>query len=166
MSNATNMSVRRDDGTDVTLVPVSSGVENGAMVLVFRELSTTKPEMACIKLTLTVETLKSGVKKITRKLEVPVMAIIPAGSVNADGRTAAPAVDHVETDIRVRYHHPMSNASERADSLRMGNYIDSSGHVTAGNTMAPSAAAASTYRDVISAYQIVYGDVNFVWPSA
>lgn len=166
MSNATNMAVRRDDGTDIILVPVSSNAEKGILEISFRELSVTKPEMACVRLTISVEQLKSGVKKITRKLEVPIMAIIPAGSVNSDGRTAAPAVDHVETDIRIRYHHPNSNATERADSLKMGNYIDCSGHVTPATMMSPAVGTANTFRDVAAAFQMVYGDVNFVWPSA
>lgn len=166
MSNATNMSVRRDDGSDITLVPIFSKTENGVTEIMFRELNSTKSEMACVRCTLMVETLKSGVKKITRKLEVPIMAIIPAGSVNSDGRTATPVVDHVETDIRVRYHHPLSTPTERADSLKMGNYIDASGHVTAGSTMSAATATANTYRDVTAAYQVPYGDINFVWPSA
>lgn len=166
MSNATNISVRRDDGTDLTLVPVSSKSENGITEVFFRELSTTKSEMACVRLTLMVEQLKSGVKKITRKLEVPIMAIIPAGSVNSDGRTATPAVDHIETDIRVRYHHPLSNATERADSLKMGTYIDCSGHATPGTIRSPASAIANEYRDTPAAFQVPYGDINYVWPSA
>lgn len=163
---ATNISVRRDDGTDLTLVPVSSITEGQAVSTVWRELSTTKSEQACVRLTQTVERMKSGVTKVTRKLEVPVMEIIPAGSVNSDGRTAAPAVSHVETDIRTRFHHPLSNATERADSLKMGTNLDASGHVTAATGLSPTVVTANAWRDAASAYQLVYGDVNFVWPTA
>lgn len=166
MPNATNIVLRRDDGTDLTLVPVSSLAQNGVMTITFRELSATKPEMACVRVTITAEKMKSGVMKITRKLEVPVMAIIPANAVNADGRTAAPQVDHVETDIRVRFHSPYSNATERADSLRLANHLDIGATSSAGSFINPAQATAFVYRDGAAANQLPYGDVNYVWPSA
>lgn len=166
MGAAINLSVRRDDATDITLVPVSGTYEKGIQSIVYRELSTTKPEGACIRLTLTSEEMKSGVKKLTRKLEVPIMAIIPAGSVNSDGRTAAPAVDHVETDIRVRYHHPNSTATERADSLRLGSHIDIGATTTAGGGVGPASTTPYAFRDIPSANQVPYGDINYVWPNA
>lgn len=158
-----NYVIRRDDGTDVTLVPVSDSTDKGVRTLIYRELSTSKPVLACITLTLAVEKFKSGVLKLTRKLEVPVMKIIPAGAVNADGRVAAPDVSHVDTDIRVRLHSPLTTATERADSLKMANYVDCSGHATAGSFLSPASTTANTYRDASSAYRFVYGDVNLVW---
>lgn len=166
MANATNISVARDDGTNLTLVPVSSSTDRGVVTLVFRELSAVKPLMACVRLTISAEEMKSGVMKITRKLEVPIMEIIPAGSVNADGRTAAPAVSHIETDIRTRLHHPLSTATERADSLRMGSHLDCGGAAAPNTILGAGGATAFTFRDTASTNQIPYGDVNFVWPSA
>lgn len=166
MSNATNISVARDDGTSITLVPVSSQSEKGVMVLAFRELSAIKPVDACIRLTFYAEKMKSGVTKVTRKLEVPIMEIIPAGAVNSDGRVAAPAVSHVETDIRVRFHSPRCTPTERADSLRMANHVDCYGGSTVNTMVSPATTTAFSYRDAAVASQALYADVNFVWPSA
>lgn len=165
MSNAINIVIKRDDATDLTLIPVSSYSQDGVLSASFRELSTTKPLAACVRLTLEAELLKSGVMKVTRKLEVPVMEIIPNGAVNADGRTAAPAVSHVETDIRTRYHHPRSTATERADSLKMATHVDA-GAGGPGQGLGITGAVAYAWRDVASNYQIPYGDINYVWPSA
>lgn len=166
MSNATNMSVARDDGTNITLVPVSSMTEKGVTTLIFRELAAAKPLQACVTVTLTAETLKSGVVKTTRKLEVPIMEIIPAGSVNADGRTAAPKVSHIETDIRTRFHHPRCTATERADSYRMALNVDGYGGATANTTNSPHSVTAYLFRDIASGSQVPYGDIQYVWPSA
>lgn len=166
MSNATNISIARDDGTSITLVPVSSSTEGGVTEIVFRELSQVKPILACVRVTLLAEVLKSGVTKVTRKLEVPILEIIPAGAVNSDGRVASPAVSHVETDIRTRFHHPLSNATERADSMRMGSHLDCSGHATVNTYLGPGAPTANIFRDVLPGYQVPYSDINLVWPSA
>lgn len=166
MSNATNISLARDDGTNITLVPVSSQSRNGVTEVIFRELSTVKPLAACVTLTLSAEVLKSGVIKTSRKLEVPIMEIIPAGAVSADGRTAAPKVSHIETDVRTRFHHPRSISTERADSYRMATHLDMSGHATANTGVSPSPVTAYLYRDITSAHQVPYGDINYVWPSA
>lgn len=167
MSNATNIVLKRDDATDLTLVPVSSySSGEGKLTASFRELSTTKPLAACVRLTVEVESMKSGVMKVTRKLEVPVMEIIPAGAVNADGRTAAPAVSHVETDIRTRYHHPRSTATERADSLKMATHVDVGASSGAGGGLGVTSTTAFAWRDVTASFQIPYGDINYVWPSA
>lgn len=166
MSNATNISVARDDGTSITLVPVSSQSRNGVTEVIFRELSATKSLAACVVLTLSAETLKSGVIKTSRKLEVPIMEIIPSGAVNADGRTASPKVSHIETDVRTRFHHPRCTATERADSYRMASHVDISGSATANACVVTATTAADTFRDVASTFQVPYGDVNYVWPSA
>ncbi|MFZ6846584.1 hypothetical protein, partial [Undibacterium sp. RuTC16W] len=150
----------------ITLVPVSSNTVNGVTSVVFRELAASKPDMACVRLTLSAEKMKSGVVKTTRKLEVPIMRIIPAGAVSADGRVAAPEVSHVETDIRTRFHHPLSTATERADSLRMGNHADCSGNAAANAGVNAQNNVANNYRDVGANFQIPYADVNYVWPSA
>lgn len=166
MPNATNILVRREDLSDVTLVPVSSLSENGKTTVVFRELSTSKPDAALITMTLSTEVLKTGVRKNTRTLMVPVMEIIPSGAVNSDGRTAAPKVSHYETDVRTRYHSPRSNPTERADSLRMANHVDVGAAATAAQGSAPWGSTANSYRDLTSTYQAPYADIYSVWPSA
>lgn len=167
MSNATNISATRDDGTSIVLIPVSSGgIGDGKSAVVFRELSPTKPDDACVRLTLESELLKSGIRKITRTVEVPIMEIIPANAVNSDGRVAAPLVSHVEKDVRIRFHHPRCTATERADSLRIANHIDAYGGSTAGGGTFAGSSTPYIYRDVVAAQQTLYGDVNYVWPSA
>lgn len=166
MPNATNISVTRDDGTALTLIPISSNQSGNVTQVVYRELSTSKSDMACVRITLTWEKMKSGVIKTTRKLEVPIMKIIPAGAVSADGRTAAPEVSHYETDIRTRFHSPFSTLTERADSYRMATHIDMSGNATVNGGVAPNVVTANIYRDIAVANQVPYADLNYVWPSA
>jgi hypothetical protein len=94
------------------------------------------------------------------------MEIIPLDAVNADGRVAAPRVSHVETDIRTRFHSPYSTPTERADSLRMANHVDSYGGSSANTHIDPATVTAYTYRDIEATRQVPYADINFVWPSA
>lgn len=166
MANATNVVVRLDDATDVTLVPVSSLNENGKTIVRYRELNASKSLDACIRMSLETETLKSGVVRNVRKLEIPVMEIIPAGAVNSDGRVAAPKVSHVETDIRTRLHSPRSTPTERANSLKMGCHIDAGAGSTAGQSASPASATAYYWRDIGSYYVAPYADINYVFPSA
>lgn len=166
MANATNVIVRLDDATDVTLVPVSSLNENGKTVVRYRELNASKSLDACIRMSLESETLKSGVVRNVRKLEIPVMEIIPSGAVNSNGYVASPKVSHVETDIRTRLHSPRSTATERANSLKVGCHIDIGAGSTAGQGANAYSATASVWRDLPSSYPVPYADINYVYPSA
>jgi hypothetical protein len=166
MPNATNISIARDDGTSITLVPVSSSSEKNVTTVLFRELNNSKPLMACVQVTLSAETMKSGVIKATRKLEVPIMEIIPLNAVNADGRVAAPRVSHIETDIRTRFHSPYSTPTERADSFRMASHVDCYGGVGVNTLVNPASVTAFSFRDIDSVSQVPFADINFVWPSA
>lgn len=166
MANATNVIVRLDDGTDVTLVPVSSLNEGGKVTVRYRELNASKSLDACIRMSLESETLKSGVVRNVRKLEVPVMEIIPAGAVNSDGYVATPKVSHVETDIRTRLHSPRSTPTERANSLKMGCHIDAGANSTAGSALSVASPTAYVWRDAGASSTVPYADIQYVFPSA
>jgi len=166
MANATNVIVRLDDATDVTLVPVSSLNEGGKTVVRYRELNSSKSLDACVRMSLESETLKSGVVRNVRKLEVPVMEIIPSGAVNSNGYVATPKVSHVETDIRTRLHSPRSTPAERANSLKMGCHIDTGAGATAGLAIGATTPTAYVWRDVGVGNVAPYADVNYVFPSA
>lgn len=166
MANATNVIIRLDDGTDVTLVPISSLYENGKTIVRYRELNSSKSLDACVRLSLESETLKSGVVRNVRKLEVPVMEIIPSGAVNSNGYVASPKVSHVETDIRTRLHSPRSTPAERANSMKLGCHVDTGAGATAGQALSSGSPTANTWRDAASSYVVPYADINYVYPSA
>lgn len=167
MPSAANIVIRLDDTTDVTLVPVSSLYEKGKVIVRYRELNSAKSLDACIRLTLESETLNSGVVRNVRKLEIPVMEIIPPGAVNSNGYVATSKVSHVETDIRTRLHSPRSTPTERANSLKAGTHVDiGAGSAVGAAVLGITGAPANAWRDAANTYAVPYADINYVWPSA
>lgn len=92
------------------------------MIAKWAEITYAGSTEAQVRLTITHETLKSGVVRVERKLEVPVMEVVTGA--NAQGYSAAPKVAYIDTDLRVMYHHPRSTVAGRRLIRQMGNNLD------------------------------------------
>lgn len=137
MASIANIAVFDGAATPVshTFVPVSVSREGvGKVKAEWRETGLAVPTIAQPRLTVTLERLKSGVYRVTRLLEVPVMESV-AGQ-NAAGYTAAPKVAHVLTDQNIGLFHERSDAAGRRLVRQMGVNLD-------GN-VATSVAASTT----------------------
>lgn len=103
------------DGADTPVAHVLKAIsvtrDKGKITALWRENLPSVPVYAQVRLTLTIEELKSGVTRAEARLEVPVMESI-AGN-NAAGYTAAPKVAFVDTHSAVSYNHPRSTTASR-----------------------------------------------------
>lgn len=88
----------------------------------WREITTGVPVDASVRLTMTLEKLKSGIYRSERKLVVPVMEV--TSGANAQGYTAAPKVAHEITDIHVQYVSGRSDHPMRRLVRQLGLNID------------------------------------------
>jgi len=158
MPNMTSILLKRDDGLDITLFPVSdtpptwrsniSGISNGGQVLLKAQY----------------EELKNGRMKVNVKLDVPIMEVIPTGSVAASGFQAAPTVADVES-ISVTFYLSKRGSNEtRADLYRMFAHLLIGAGSTSGQYIFPGNGLADTYRDIASGYVAPYSIVNLVLP--
>ncbi len=105
-----------------TLVPVSVAKQGSVIEAVYREQIASLPTDAQVSLTLRLEKLKSGVTKVVRTVQVPVMESISGQ--NAAGYTASPKVAYVDTDVRSWFVHPRSTAAGRKLVRQLAVNID------------------------------------------
>jgi hypothetical protein len=77
----------------------------------WREANAALPVYAQIQLWISVETLKSGVYKVSTRVEVPTMESVSGQ--NSSGYTAAPKVAFVDKHENVVYAHPRSTTTGR-----------------------------------------------------
>lgn len=117
-----------------TLVPISVTRKGDEVVAEWRETGLAVPTIAQPRLIMKIKRMKSGVWRIERRLEVPVMEAIL--NQNAAGYTAAPKVAYVNTAINVGYFHERSSVAERRLIRQMGVNLD--------NNVATSVAASTT----------------------
>lgn len=94
-----------------TLKAISVTREKGKVVADWRENLTTVPVYAQIRVTMTLEKLKSGIYKVDTRVVVPVMETV--GAQNAAGYTAAPKVALENTVILTGFFHERSDATGR-----------------------------------------------------
>lgn len=96
---------------------ISASKDGAVLTAAWRETLAGVPEEAQTKFWLIKEKLKSGVVKLTARLEVPVMESVSGQ--NASGYTAPPKVANVERTEMVEFVHPRSIETNR----RIGNQM-------------------------------------------
>lgn len=124
MSQIANITVFDGAATPVshTLVPVSVTREKGKVTALWRENLSSLPVYAQVSVSMSIETLKSGVYKVEQRTVVPVMEAIL--NQNASGYTAAPKVAYEDTVITTGYFHQRSSVSGRRLVRQLAINID------------------------------------------
>lgn len=136
MSQIANITVFDGAGTPVshTLTAIEVIRSADKTVALWKELLSTVPDEAQIRVTATKQRLKSGVTKCEMRVEVPTMESV-AGN-NSAGYTAAPKVAFVDTFVETFYAHPRSTPNSRRLTRQIG--------VNLSNNISTSVAAATT----------------------
>lgn len=115
-------------------IAVSIDAKTGESVALYREGITTLPVYAQITCELREKKLPSGVYRVQRTTEVPVMESISGQ--NAAGYTAAPKVAYVNKYVDIGFFHERSTIADR----RLGRQL----HVNIGNGVSTSVAPVTT----------------------
>lgn len=118
-----------------TLVPISvTRKGSDEVVAEYREQLSTLPLAAQVRLTQSLQKLKSGVFKVTNRIVVPVMESI--NGANSAGYTAAPKVAYENTVIITGLFSERSTIAERRLARQMA--------INIGNNVTVTTAAATT----------------------
>lgn len=94
-----------------TLAAISVVKEKGVVKAEWRENLPTLPVYAQIRVSMTLEKLKSGVYRVEKRTVVPVMETVT--NQNAAGYTAAPKVAYENTVVVIGYFHERSDITGR-----------------------------------------------------
>jgi hypothetical protein len=114
MSAQANITVFDGAATPVSHTLVGEGIErleDGTLVARWKESLAGVPDYAQIRATMTKRKLKSGVFRVTTRVEVPVMESISGQ--NSAGYTAPPKVAYVDTTEAVGFYHERSVVTSR-----------------------------------------------------
>lgn len=158
MPAMSTIAVKRDDGTDVTFQPISDSPH------LWQTRFSGLPLDGQTALEVKTEQMKGGKLRVNIKLSQPLMEVIPAGSVNASGVQAAPAVADSDVASLTFYLSPRGSNETRADLVRMLAHILSGAGTGSGATLAPQSSVADSFRDATSASLLPYGLINLIWP--
>lgn len=163
MPAMSNLLLRKDaDGTtDVTLYPVKD-----FPFPVWRSNDPSLPLAGQMRLELSFETLKSGKIRVNHKLTKPIMAVIPAGTVNSSGIQAAPEVVDEESISTTYFLSPRGNHDTRAELLRFNAHLEIGASATTGDGNNPAVAVANAYKNASSSKMVPYSLVNLLFPGA
>jgi len=94
-----------------TLVPVSVTRKDDKVTAEYREMLTTIPVEAQVRATVTLQQLKSGIRKEEVRVVVPVMETVT--NQNAAGYTASPKVAYEDTAVYQQFSHKRSSITGR-----------------------------------------------------
>lgn len=138
MSAQANITVFDGAATPVTHTLVGEGIErleDGSLVASWKESLAGVPDYAQIRATMTKRKLKSGVFRVTCRVEVPVMESISGQ--NSAGYTAPPKVAYVDTTEMIGFYSERSVVTGRRLSRQlcvnlMGNISTSVTPVSTG----------------------------------
>lgn len=136
MGQMTNLLVKDDAATpkEWTLQPITD-----TPVPFWRGVDAAIPLEGQPRLTFSTEKLKSGVYKITAKLELPTMETLGASGTSA-GYVAPPRVAYVTTCIFTMFADSRSTIADRVNALRMTiGVIQGATNTTATGTLANNA---------------------------
>lgn len=111
------------------------------------------------------EKQKNGKTRVNVKIIKPIMAVIPAGTVNAAGVQAGPTVVDEESVSVTFFLSPSGTDATRAELTRMLAHLMSGGGSTTGQ-VAPVTGSADTYKVASSAYVVPYAIINLLFPGA
>lgn len=159
MTAMTNLLVKDDTtGTreETTLYPVTDTPDP-----FWRARASGVPDEGQVRLTLMQETLKSGDRKITQKLEVPVMETLVSGT--AAGYQAAPKVAYVNTSYYTHIMNKRSSIADKANLLALSvGAIQGATSVTATGTL-DQASAADAFKASVAPLPVafIYGELPF-----
>lgn len=107
-----------------TFTPISVTRDKNKVVAEYREQLASVPAYAQPRITVTLETLKSGVYRVETKVVVPVMEAIL--NQNAAGYTAAPKVAYENTVSTIGFFHQRSDITGRRLVRQLAVNIDGS----------------------------------------
>lgn len=160
MPAMTNLVVKDDNATDVTFVPVKD--------VPFPEWRTDNyalPLEGQPRFSMAWETLKDKSMRVNAKLVVPVMEIIPAGTVDASGRQAAAAVAFADTYSFTAITNKRSTNENIADGARMFLSFLCGATQTASSGYTPNGTSpADTFLNATS--PVLYGMIHRLFPGA
>lgn len=124
MSQIANITVFDGASTPVshTLVAVSVTRDKGKVTAEYRETNASVPTNAQIRLSLTLEQLKSGVYRVESRAVVPVMESVSGQ--NAAGYTAAPKVAYENTVVTTGFFHERSDVAGRRLARQLAVNLD------------------------------------------
>lgn len=126
MSAQANVIAFDGAATPVTHTLVAIGVsvdpKTGESVALYREGLTTLPVYAQVTMELRMRKLPSGVYRVQKTTEVPVMESISGQ--NAAGYTAAPKVAYVNKMITIGFFHERSTIAERRLTRQLHVNVD------------------------------------------
>jgi len=137
MTAIANITVFDGQATPVTHTLVAESVtrEGKTITATWKESATGIPDYAQIRFTLKSTKLPSGVRRVSSRIEVPVMESVSGQ--NAAGYTAAPKVAYVDTAEAVGYYHDRSLIAGRRSARQLltnllGNISTSVAPLTTG----------------------------------
>jgi len=125
MANISNITVFDGQATPVSHTFVAESVTRvtpSKITATWRESSAATPVVAQPRLSIALEKLKSGIFRVERKLEQPILE--QATTTGVDGYYAPPKVAHVLTDVRYSFYHERSTEVQRRLVRQMGTNID------------------------------------------
>jgi len=103
--------------------------------------------------------------KVNVKVALPIMEIIPAGTVDASGRTASPKVAGVDSASITFFLSNRGTQTTRAELMRAVAHLCSGANsATDGHNNPTSAGAVGSYK--ASSSPMIYGIVNKLFPGA
>jgi hypothetical protein len=120
MSAQANITVFDGAASPVSHTLVGEGIErleDGTLVARWKESLAGVPDYAQIRATMTKRKLKSGVFRVTTRVEVPVMESISGQ--NSAGYTAPPKVAYTDTSEAVGFYHERSIVTSRRLSRQL-----------------------------------------------
>lgn len=125
MSAISNITVYDGAATPVAHTFAAEGVQSdgkNAVIAKWRETGLNVPVEAQPRIRIRLERLPTGVYKVERWIEVPVMESVSGQ--NAAGYTAAPKIAYVNPDYRRWFFSPRSDAAGRRLVKQLGTNLD------------------------------------------
>lgn len=105
-----------------TLIPVSVTKEKNKIIAVWREATVGVPVYAQVRVTMTLERMRSGVYRTECRVEVPVQEVV-TGS-NSAGYSAAPKIAYTNTFVSTGLFHERSDVAGRRLVRQLAVNID------------------------------------------
>jgi hypothetical protein len=107
-----------------TLIPVSVTRVKDKVSALWREAATGVPVYAQVRVTMTLERLKSGVYRVVNRVEVPIQEVVTGA--NSSGYSAAPKVAYTNTVETTGLFHERSDVTGRRLVRQLALNIDGS----------------------------------------
>lgn len=143
MGQMTNLLVKDDAGTEITLVPITD-----TPIPLWRSNIAGVPLDGQVRVTCTSEILKNGSYRITKKTEVPVMETLGASGTSS-GYVAPPKVAYVNTHIETMFADKRSTSADRANLLKVGSGLTQGASATTATGVLNNTSAASAWNSSV-----------------